>query len=38
MARLMGHSGIQVFMDLYVHPDKEMKKDGLNSITGDLNI
>ena len=38
MARLMGHSGVQVFMDLYVHPDEEMKKEGLNSITGDLNI
>ena len=30
MARLMGHSGVQVFMDLYVHPDKEMKKDKKN--------
>lgn len=38
MARLMGHSGVQVFMDLYVHPDKEMKKNGLNQITGDLVI
>ena len=36
MARLMGHSGVQVFMDLYVHPDKEMKKKGLNAITGNL--
>lgn len=38
MARLMGHSGIQVFMDLYVHPDKEMKKNGLSAITGNLSI
>ncbi len=38
MARLMGHSGVQVFMDLYVHPDKEMKKEGLNAITGNLAI
>ena len=38
MARLMGHSGVQVFMDLYVHPDKEMKKKGLNAITGNLGI
>jgi hypothetical protein len=38
MARLMGHSGVQVFMDLYVHPDKEMKKKGLNAITGNLTI
>ncbi len=38
MARLMGHSGVQVFMDLYVHPDKEMKKNGLNAITGNLSI
>ena len=38
MARLMGHSGVQVFMDLYVHPDEEMKKKGLNAITGDLGI
>lgn len=38
MARLMVHSGVQVFMDLYVHPDKEMKQEGLHSITGDLNI